>query len=84
MQTSIRLSPTYRVSDPLILLTDEKSGFPTGLLSKEELNNLLQLIRQNYVVAPDAEITLEANPDDLSKEKLQTYFDKPSSFILLY
>ena len=50
-------------------------GGTPSLLSKEELNSLLKLIHHSYVVAADAEITLEANPDDLSKEKLQSYFD---------
>ena len=53
MQTSIRLSPTYRATDSLILLTDEKSGFPTGLLSKEELSHVeheLKADRNNIII----------------------------------
>lgn len=53
MQTSIRLSPTYRAADPLILLTDEKSGIPTGLLSKEEtafVQSELKADRNNIII----------------------------------
>ncbi len=41
-------------------------GTPSVLLI-DELKDILQTIRQNYNVAPDAEITMEANPDDLSQ-----------------
>ena len=41
-------------------------GTPSVLLI-DELKDLLQTIRQNYLVSPEAEITMEANPDDLSQ-----------------
>ena len=41
-------------------------GTPSVLLI-DELKDILQTVRQNYKVAPDAEITMEANPDDLSQ-----------------
>jgi len=41
-------------------------GTPSVLLI-DELKELLTIIHQNYAVAPEAEITLEANPDDLSQ-----------------
>ena len=41
-------------------------GTPSVLLI-DELKDILQTILQNYKVAPDAEITMEANPDDLSQ-----------------
>jgi len=41
-------------------------GTPSVLLI-DELKYLLQTIRQNYRVSPEAEITMEANPDDLSQ-----------------
>lgn len=46
-------------------------GGTPSLLSQEELQLLLATIRQLFIVSEDAEITLEANPDDLSKEKLR-------------
>ena len=47
-------------------------GTPTVLLI-HELKDLLDTVRQNYRVAPDAEITMEANPDDLSLETLSAF-----------
>ena len=41
-------------------------GTPSVLLI-DELRDILQTIRQNYLVSPEAEITMEANPDDLSQ-----------------
>ena len=41
-------------------------GTPSVLLIDEQ-RDLLNTIRQNYTVSDDAEITMEANPDDLSQ-----------------
>lgn len=46
-------------------------GGTPSLLTQQELQYLLQTIHNLLTVAEDAEITLEANPDDLSPEKLQ-------------
>lgn len=40
------------------------------MLNERELNLLLGIIRDNFEIAHDAEITLEANPDDLNTDKL--------------
>lgn len=45
-------------------------GGTPSLLSKEELNQIFQCIAENYQVVKGAEITLEANPDDLSESYL--------------
>ena len=45
-------------------------GGTPSLLSIDELNQILATINNGFNVSPNAEITLEANPDDLSKEKL--------------
>jgi oxygen-independent coproporphyrinogen-3 oxidase len=45
-------------------------GGTPSLLSSVEINHLLYTIIDNYEVADDVEITLEANPDDLSLDKL--------------
>ena len=58
-------------------LSDEKIGsiyFGGGtpsLLSIDELQFLIDCIYKNFQVNADAEITLEANPDDLSLEKIK-------------
>jgi len=45
-------------------------GGTPSLLSADELQLLLDKIHTLHTVSPDTEITLEANPDDLSQEKL--------------
>ncbi|MEP7081255.1 MAG: radical SAM family heme chaperone HemW, partial [Ginsengibacter sp.] len=46
-------------------------GGTPSLLPASAIERLLNVINQNYNVPSDAEITLEANPDDLDKHKLQ-------------
>jgi oxygen-independent coproporphyrinogen-3 oxidase len=46
-------------------------GGTPSLLSGEELNLLLNVIKDNFDVSPDAEISLEANPDDLNVTNLR-------------
>lgn len=48
-------------------------GGTPSLLEETELKNLLDAIKTNYAIAPQAEITLEANPDDIQPEKLQQW-----------
>ncbi len=45
-------------------------GGTPSLLSTDELAIIFDAIHKNYTVANHAEITLEANPDDLSREKM--------------
>ncbi|MBC5994035.1 radical SAM family heme chaperone HemW [Pontibacter cellulosilyticus] len=45
-------------------------GGTPSLLTQRELELLLQTIKRLFIVSEDAEITLEANPDDLKPEKL--------------
>jgi oxygen-independent coproporphyrinogen-3 oxidase len=57
-------------------------GTPT-VLSSTELALLLETINRFYHVLPDAEVTIEANPDDLSNEylfalKADTWFNRIS------
>ena len=46
-------------------------GGTPSLLDEPELDLLLSTIRDQFEIAVDAEITLEANPDDLNKQKIQ-------------
>ncbi|MCM4161904.1 radical SAM family heme chaperone HemW [Antarcticibacterium flavum] len=46
-------------------------GGTPSLLSSEELKLIFDTIYEHFTVAEDAEITLEANPDDLSREKVE-------------
>jgi len=45
-------------------------GGTPSLLSEKEISSLLSSLKKNYSIAPDAEVTLEANPDDINFEKL--------------
>lgn len=46
-------------------------GGTPSLLNLEELASIFDTVYENYDVADDPEITLEANPDDLTKEKIK-------------
>ncbi|HJW15856.1 MAG TPA: radical SAM family heme chaperone HemW, partial [Flavisolibacter sp.] len=46
-------------------------GGTPSILSSTEIESLLEALHRNFPIAPQAEITLEANPDDIIKEKLQ-------------
>ena len=48
-------------------------GGTPSILEAAYIGDLLETIHKHYPVAQDAEITLEANPDDLSHEKLSQY-----------
>src|SRR5687767_12659470 len=45
-------------------------GGTPSLLSQKELMDIFDSLNKYFSIAPDAEITLEANPDDLTKEKI--------------
>ncbi len=45
-------------------------GGTPSLLTPDELNRILGAARRRFAIAPDAEMTLELNPDDASAEKL--------------
>jgi oxygen-independent coproporphyrinogen-3 oxidase len=48
-------------------------GGTPSLLEDDELTQFLEQIHQRYDVDPDAEITLEVNPDDLSEHRLNRW-----------
>ena len=52
-------------------------GGTPSLLSKEELDTIFEKLYKSFTIDADAEITLEANPDDLTFEKLQQLKDSP-------
>jgi oxygen-independent coproporphyrinogen-3 oxidase len=47
-------------------------GTPSFLLNND-LEKLIETVRNNFSFAPDTEITIEANPGDLTPEKLKTF-----------
>jgi len=48
-------------------------GGTPSLLTIEDCSLLLKTIRQYFIVSENAEITIEANPDDVNKEKLREW-----------
>ena len=47
-------------------------GTPT-ILGERELAALMACLRKHFTFSPDSEITIEANPDDLSTDKLKAF-----------
>lgn len=47
-------------------------GGTPSTLRKQEIEDLFRTIGRYYTIAPDAEVTFEANPDDLSLELIAT------------
>ena len=45
-------------------------GGTPSVLSNDEIEFLIEVIYKNYTVGPNPEITLEANPDDLSAGRI--------------
>lgn len=56
---------------PGVLQTIYFGGGTPSLLSADELDKIFSTIEIHLEVAPNAEVTLEANPDDLTEEKLK-------------
>jgi putative oxygen-independent coproporphyrinogen III oxidase len=50
-------------------------GGTPSWLGQAQLAELMKTLRRHFSFAPDTEITLEANPDDLTPEKLRVYRD---------
>jgi len=48
-------------------------GGTPSIVQADELKKILDKIKQLFYVCPDAEITLEANPDDVSMQNLQSW-----------
>ena len=46
-------------------------GGTPSVLASEEIHSLIESVYENYRVSEAPEITLEANPDDLSEEKIK-------------
>ncbi len=73
MVREIELQADYLRGEPIT--TIYFGGGTPSLLTSLELNELLDMIRQIHQVTDDAEITLEANPDDIEVETLAAWKD---------
>jgi oxygen-independent coproporphyrinogen-3 oxidase len=52
-------------------------GGTPSLLNQKQLLQIFETIENHFTIQPNAEITLEANPDDLSEEKLAEFKHTP-------
>jgi oxygen-independent coproporphyrinogen-3 oxidase len=50
-------------------------GGTPSILEISDLQFLISILFKNYLISPDAEITLEANPDDITPDKLKAWKD---------
>lgn len=48
-------------------------GGTPSLLSGEQISRLIDAVRDTFGIAEDAEITMEANPNSLTRQKLEAY-----------
>ncbi|MBW2617138.1 MAG: radical SAM family heme chaperone HemW, partial [Deltaproteobacteria bacterium] len=83
--TSISLIPSWLegVLKELQMYKDRFSTFDTlymgggtpSLLNPNQLSTLMDFLVRNFEFSPETEITIEANPDDITREKLECYRD---------
>ncbi len=52
-------------------------GGTPSVLETEEIRQIIDAVYENYTISNDPEITLEANPDDLSEEKIKQLSRSP-------
>ena len=60
-------------SEKEIIETIYFGGGTPSLLTNDNIKDLLDAIKNNYAISEEAEVTIEANPDDISKEKLSNW-----------
>ena len=74
LKKEITLSHKFNTGKEIIETIYFGGGTPS-LLHKRDIEELLFTIKNSYAVNPSAEITLEANPDDITIEKLNNWKD---------
>ena len=72
----LALRANYLGPHPIIETIYFGGGTPS-LLTEAELNQIFEALHRHFRVAVDAEITLEANPDDLTTAKLRDLAASP-------
>ena len=50
-------------------------GGTPSILESSDLEKILNTIRENFIISAFVECTLEANPNDLTKQKIQSFID---------
>lgn len=69
----IDLTPVMAGEENILCETIYFGGGTPSILSTDELQLLLDSIRKKFKITADAEITLEANPDDITPARLQEW-----------
>ncbi len=59
------------IANQEIIQTIYFGGGTPSVLSIDELSQIIDIVYKNYAVSKEVEITIEANPDDLTKEKIE-------------
>ncbi|HKZ68227.1 MAG TPA: radical SAM family heme chaperone HemW, partial [Chitinophagaceae bacterium] len=65
--------PGKEVTTRNVIETIYFGGGTPSLCTKDEIQSIIGRIHSFYKVSPTAEITLEANPDDITEEKLKNW-----------
>ena len=68
IKKEIKLRQSYLIGNSISSIYF--GGGTPSILNKEEIKSVINTIYNNFRIDPDAEITLECNPDDLDKKKL--------------
>ena len=68
----INLTPGKKVD---VIETIYFGGGTPSILDKEELGKIISQLKIDFLISPDAEITLEANPDDITPAKAKDWID---------
>ena len=69
----IEMKSTFSKKENEPIETVYFGGGTPSLLSENDIRFLFDTIKENYSLAKDAEITLEANPDDINPERLASW-----------
>lgn len=67
----IRARSQHSTSD--VFRTIYLGGGTPSVLNDTDLGRIFHALHDNYAIAPDAEVTLEANPDDVSAMRVHTW-----------
>jgi len=73
VQREVMLLAGASWSSGVVIQTIFLGGGTPSLLAAEELAALLEGVRARFRVAPDAEVTVECNPESVGREKLAAY-----------
>ncbi len=77
LQKDYLSNPIIKAEEPIEINTIYFGGGTPSILSQKELMNIFDSLHQHYTISGDAEITLEANPDDLTIAKIKELKNTP-------